>query len=440
MAMTNEHGALPLLPSGNGGMPSLFRRIVLAYLLTQQNEFGDIRISQRDLAAVFNRSGQNSVGRHLRKICSLAYVFRAERSIGVLPDTYWLGIRLADDTEEHAYFTQLSTALFGVNGLLTAVGRPEALGVGCLNESGSLVLGTLAVGGEEISVSTVIHYLNGLVSNRSVFRVLAVLEREGIVEKSSGVVRLSGCWKQQLGRFMAVTDECCPRKSRGDSRRQAEQQANLARLCKGLLTDAERTYLRSQKCVYCDAEGNQQQHFPPMRFLDSYEVVNNRHLVWPICGVCNGKEKNFIRSLPAMPSVELITVRCSDTAKFDLLALYRDESELGIHRFHGAHLTNDATAAHSEIVRCYTLWKCIEAFGATDETDRYDPCSEYIRCEDTLRVPMRRRRDEAQFEPGHAPRLTALVRLNGAIAEFSYGAIAPVKADLFRQGWSMTRP
>ena len=53
------------------------------------------------------------------------------------------------------------------------------------------------------------------------------------------------------------------------------------------------------------------------------------------------------------PSVELIAVRCSDTAKSDLLALYRDASEIGIHKFHEAHLKNDTTAAHSEIVRCH---------------------------------------------------------------------------------------
>ncbi len=125
--MTSEDGVLPILPSGNGGISNLFRRIVLAYLLIQQSEFGDIRISQRDIAEVFNRSGQPAIGKHLRSFCSAGYLFRAQRSTGVLPDTYWFGLRLAETTDEHAYFTQLGVALFGDNGLLTTLGRLEAI-------------------------------------------------------------------------------------------------------------------------------------------------------------------------------------------------------------------------------------------------------------------------------------------------------------------------
>jgi DNA-binding PadR family transcriptional regulator len=196
-------------------------------------------------------------------------------------------LRLTETTAEYAYFTQLGVALFGDNGLLTTLGRLEALGVGCLNESGSLVLGTLVANCDEMSVGALTRYLNELVSERSVFRGLSRLERQGIITKTSGRVRLSAEWEQQFERLLTDADECCPRKRRGDSRRKLEQAANLARLRKGLLTDAERSYLKSQNCVYCDATGLQQQHFPPKKFIEDFTVINNRHFIWPICAHCN---------------------------------------------------------------------------------------------------------------------------------------------------------
>jgi len=335
-------------------------------------------------------------------------------------------LRLTETTDEYAYFTQLGAALFGDKGLLTAFGRLEALGVGCLNESGSLVLGTLVANCDAMSVGALTRYLNELVSERSIFRALSRLERQGIITKTSGKVRLSADWEQQFGKLLTNADECCPRKRRGDSRRKLEQEANLARLRKGLLTDAERSYLRSQKCVYCDAKGLQQQHFPPKKFIDEFTVINNRHFIWPICAHCNDKEKNFIRSMPSIPEIELISVISSDTLDSDLLLLYRMESERGIMKFHEAHLAADSREASTEILRCMILWMSLDALGLTDESDRYDPRGGYIRYENTLRVPLRLRiREACQTEPSPVPWLHVVLRLDGKTREFSYGEPAP---------------
>jgi hypothetical protein len=331
-------------------------------------------------------------------------------------------LRLTETTAEYAYFTQLGVALFGDNGLLTTLGRLEALGVGCLNESGSLVLGTLVANCDEMSVGALTRYLNELVSERSVFRGLSRLERQGIITKTSGRVRLSAEWEQQFERLLTDADECCPRKRRGDSRRKLEQAANLARLRKGLLTDAERSYLKSQNCVYCDATGLQQQHFPPKKFIEDFTVINNRHFIWPICAHCNDAEKNFIRSLPPIPEIELFSVTSSDTLDSDLLLLYRRESEKEIMRFHEAHMVADRTEAYSAILRCVVLWMSLDVLGLTDESDRYDPRGGYLRDENTLRVPLRLRIREAfQNEPGPVPWLNVTLRLEAEVSEFSYG-------------------
>ena len=421
--MSTKGSQLPTLPLGNGGIPNLFRRILLAHLLTEIDEFGDIRKSQRHLASLVNRSGQNTVGRHLRGICRAGYLFKAHPSTGLLPDTYWLGNRLAEGSVDHLYFSQLSTALFGNGGLLKALGQNEALGFGCLNESGSLVLGTIVANCDQIQVSSITSYLKDYVSSRSVSRSLTLLEREGVIEKTAGVVRLTATWQQAFTDFLGVHDACCPRKSRADIRRKAEQHLNLARLNRGLLTEAEQTFLRNQKCVYCEADGMQQQHFPPRRFLQSYEVINNRHFIWPICHACNDAEKNFIRGLPALPQLEIILVRSSDTEISDLLSLYREESEHGIHRFHKAHRSSNRTAAHEEIVRCHILWKCIEALGATDESDRCDSVDHLTRFGNSLRAPLRPRRihvqDPSKTQPGW---LYAVVRLDNDVREVSFWA------------------
>jgi hypothetical protein len=422
--MSTKSSQLPILPMGNGGIPNLFRRILLSHLLTETDEFGDIRTSQRDLASLFNRSGQNTIGRHLRGICRAGYLFKAYPSTGVLPDTFWLGSRLAEGSGDHLYFSQLSSALFGNGGLMTVLGQNEALGVGCLNESGALVLGTIVANCDQIQVSSITSYLKDYVSSRSVSRSLGLLEREGIIEKSVGVVRLTSTWQQAFTDFLGVHDACCPRKNRADIRRKAEQDLNLARLNRGLLTEAERIFLRNQKCVYCDADGLQQQHFPPRRFLQSYEVINNRHFVWPICHACNDAEKNFIRGLPALPQLELILVRSSDTEISDLLSLYREESEIGIHRFHEAHRSNSRNAAHEEMIRCHILWKCIEALGATDESDRCDPVDHLVRFENTLRAPLRPRRSDTGSPSEDKPAwIRAVVRLDETLCEYSFNKV-----------------
>ena len=420
--MEANSSRLPILPSGNGGIQNLFRRILLAYLVAALDDTGNIRVSQRELASTFNRSGQYGIGKHLRAISKSGYLFKVHPSTGVLPDTYRLGSRLAVPSTEYTYFSQLSKALFNVGGLLAVPGWNEALGVGCLNESGMLVLGTFATNCDPLSTGCLTRYLKDYVSSRSVSRTLRALESAGITQKSLGLNSLTTQWQERFTGLLAASSACCPRKNLGDLRRKSEQQLNLSRLNRGWLTDAERTYLRSQKCVYCDANGVQQQHFPPRRFLADYEIVNNRHFIWPVCQPCNDAEKNFIRSLPRLPRLDFVCVGSSDIQTTDLLALYRMESERSLKIFHSAHLQNNETKAYREVVRCHVLWRCIEVLGATDESDRFDPGHHLLRFEDTLRVPLRLRRSHpAQSIKSVNAWLRAVVQLDGVLVEMSYG-------------------
>jgi hypothetical protein len=228
--MTVNISHLPILPAGGGGTSSLFRRVLLAYLLVEMDQFGDICKSQRELAARFNRTGQNGVGGHLRGICKAGYLFKAYPSTGALLDTYWLGSRITDSSGEYLYFTQLSRALFGDEGLITVLGVTEALGVGCLNESGTLVLGTIVASCDQIAVSSITCYLKDYVSSRAVLRNLSLLQRQGIIEKIDGVVRLTPLWQEEFMGFLTANDACCSRKNRADARRKAEQHLGVAQI------------------------------------------------------------------------------------------------------------------------------------------------------------------------------------------------------------------
>jgi hypothetical protein len=101
------------------------------------------------------------------------------------------------------------------------------------------------------------------------------------------------------------------------------------------------------------------------------------------------------------------------------------ESERSLKKFHIAHVLNDGTKAYREVLRCHILWKCIEALGSTDETDRFDPMDHPSRFQNTLRAPLRLRRNQTQSLSDMQPAwLCAVVRLDGEVNEISYGDAA----------------
>lgn len=411
---------LPELPQGQIRSVKLFRRMLLAFLVREADTLGNIQWSQRDIAAFFNRDGEFHIGTHLNFLCRDGYLVKVRKSTGALPDTYGLGRRPVEADSEYNYYSRLAEALYSDSGLVTIVGRNEILGSGCLNASGAVVLGALVSKSERMDVCDLKRYLTGLVSSRTISSVLSRLKGLGIVKNRPKSVELTHLWREHLDVFLTSREACCPRQSRGDRRRKAEQAKNLARLNRGLLTGAERTFLKQQKCVYCDADGIQQQHFPPRRFLDDYIVINNKHFIWPICRSCNDAEKNFIRAMPALPSLELLSIRSSDSQQSDLLMLYRDVSEQGIKNFHRAHQSGDLATAHWEVVKTHVLWMCLELRGATDESDRYDSDSA-VAAEDTLRVPLRRKRHFSDNGEARVKTwLTAVVSLDDEVFEFSF--------------------
>lgn len=420
---------LPRLPQNNGSSVKLFRQILLAYLVRSVNSSGEIKKSQRDLAAFFNRDGELYIGRHLNRLCRSGYLVKVQKSTGALPDTYILGERLSVPGREFAYYSSLGEALYSDSGLVTALGRNEAFGCGCLNDTGVLVLGTLICNCNAMYAWEITDYLNGLVSSRTVARILSVLQDAQIIDSHSGVIGLCSSWRTSLEGFLASNRACCPRQLRGDKRRKIEQEKNIARLNRGMLTGAERTFLRGQRCVYCNADGIQQQHFPPRRFLDGFEIINNKHFIWPICRSCNDSEKNFIRAIPNLPTLELVNVQSSGTLESDLLLLYREVSEVGIWNFHVAHQNGDLAAAHRAVLYSHTLWKSLEHLGVTNEYDRIDEWNKKS-AELTLRIPLRRKRNCAgDYLSRTSAWLTAKVLLNGDIAEFVYHSVGSSRDD-----------
>ena len=321
---------LPTLPTPGARPDPQFRRVLLAYVLEHLGSHDPVTLSRRDVALAFNRSGDSRISTHLHHLVQGGWLRVAKRSTGNYAHTYTRGPRLVADKNLRRTWDELSQALYGPGGLLARFRGSPAFGHGLLLESGLLCLGALVQVSGPVSKPQLARYLSALVSRSTVTDAVDRLVRFALVESTdAGFVAVSG-WESTLEALIEAVDAGAARERRSVDRWTRERDSFDERLDRGDITDQGRVALRKLPCVRCGGSGGQLEHFPPKRFLNSY----NPHLLWSICGDCNNSMNGFIRSLDDVEPPVVDGFWC--TPGVDPGDLLQASTEFGIRRFYRA--------------------------------------------------------------------------------------------------------
>jgi hypothetical protein len=321
---------LPSLPTPAAWPDPLFRRVLLAYVLECLGRHDPVTLARRDVARAFNRSGDSRVSTHLHYLVQGGWLRVAKRSTGNYAHTYTRGPRLVADMDLRMTWDELSQALFGPGGLLARFRGSPAFAYGLLLESGLLCLGALVQASGPVLKSELDHHLAALVSISGVTRAVRRLVKFDLVESTdAGFVVASG-WESTLEGVIETENAGAARVRRNVDRWTRERDSFDERLDRGDITDQRRAALKKLPCVRCGGSGGQLEHFPPKRFLNSY----NPHLLWSICRDCNNSMNGFIRSLHDVKPSVVDWFWCATGA--DPGDLLQASTEFGIRRFYRA--------------------------------------------------------------------------------------------------------
>jgi hypothetical protein len=321
---------LPTLPTPAARPDPLFRRVLLAYVLERLGFHDPVTLSRRDVARAFNRSGDSRVSTHLHHLVQGGWLRVAKRSTGNYAHTYTRGPRLVGDAALRATWDELSQALYGPGGLLARFRGSPAFAYGLLMERGLLCLGALVQVSGPVSKPELDHHLAALVSKSAVTGAVKRLVKSDLIESTNTGFVVVPDWESTLEALIEAVDAGAARERRNVDRWTRERDSFNDRLDRGDITDQERVALRKLPCVRCGGSGGQLEHFPPKRFLNSY----NPHLLWSICGDCNNSMNGFIRSLHDFEPPVVDGFWC--TPGVDPGDLLRASTEFGIRRFYRA--------------------------------------------------------------------------------------------------------
>ncbi len=321
---------LPTLPTPGARPDPLFRRVLLAYVLGRLGFHDPVTLARRDVARAFNRSGDSRVSTHLHHLVQGGWLRVAKRSTGNYAHTYTRGPRLVADKNLRRTWDELSQALYGPGGLLARFRGSPAFGHGLLLESGLLCLGALVQVSGPVSKPQLARYLSALVSESAVTGAVDRLVKSDLIESTNAGFVVVPDWESTLEALIEAVDAGAARERRNVDRWTRERDSFNERLDRGDITDQERVALRKLPCVRCGDSGGQLEHFPPRRFLNSY----NPHLLWSICGDCNNSMNGFIRSLDDVEPPVVDGFWC--TPGVDPGDLLQASTEFGIRRFYRA--------------------------------------------------------------------------------------------------------
>jgi hypothetical protein len=341
---------LPELPADLKSDYRFFKRVILSYMIWLTGEDGRVQVSQRFLLSKFNRSNQKPISRFLQGFVRDGYLVKVTASDGIQPDEYALGPIFDRETEHADRLKILSDSLWGeTRGLLADWAYPSMWGYGCFPGPSVICMAVLAAMGVGISQSDLRAYLRPMVSDSSFDRTVTKLLNESLITSGPGGLALSWDWKERLEVLLASNPACNDRQGKGDLRRNLESQTNLLRVAGGLLSHAERISLRSLPCVRCGGRSGQVEHFPPVKFLISLGpgVVDNRNVVWAICGKCNREPADFIKRLPLFDHP--LSVECNFAPQADPIRCFRASANFHLERFYEAFLADNERQALKEI-------------------------------------------------------------------------------------------
>jgi len=364
---SNDLPCLPLLVGVSSKPLSVFDRILLAHMLNEMRYQGSVCRSQRDYAEIFNRSKSSKFAVSRRLLEHDLWVFRSSLSVGDKSDCYEKGERFAGQPNLMRCWLSLAQNLWGSGGLLTRWSGSPGWGYGCLGVSGMLVLATVERADCLLSRKQIFDYLETFCSydtvKRSVNRLLAI----GILSDTADGLYLSENWSQQFEEFIASSPAGTERLKTGNNLRRKERVTRRQTVERGLLTDAERGQLRNLGCWVsgCSSKGKEPDHFPPKRFLSSFENTLSPHILFAACRKHNRRSAKFIASLPDIKAVR----RKYEFAKgVEPMRLFRASNNLSLVKFNQHVEDKNLEGAISVVKRSLDFFYTLQIAGFTKES------------------------------------------------------------------------
>jgi hypothetical protein len=354
--------SLPVLTRVSSSPLKVFDRILFAHMLSEMKYRGSVCRSQRDYGEIFNRidSARFSLSRRLLE--RDGWVFRSSLSVGHASDCYEKGKRFGGEPNLLRSWLSLAHNLWGRGGLLTRWEGSPGWGYGCLGVSGMLVLATVERADCLLSRRQIFDYLETFCSYETVRRLVKRLADNGVfVDRVDGVC-MSENWFQRFEEFVASSPAGTERLEKGNHRRQKERVARRQIVERGLLTDAERGQLLGLNCWYpdCGSKGEHADHFPPGRFIKSFEDTLSPHILFSACGKHNQGFGNFIASLPDLKPESREYWFANGV---DPMRLFRASNNLGLVKFNQHAEDKNLAGAISVVKRSLDFFYTLQIAG-----------------------------------------------------------------------------
>ena len=359
--------SLPVLTRVSSYPSSSFDRILFAHMFSEMKYRGSICRSQRDYGEIFNRIDSARFSRSRRLLERDGWVHRSSMSVGDKSDCYEQGKRFDGEPYLLRSWSSLAHNLWGRDGLLTNWSQSAGWGHGCLGVSGMLVLATVERADCLLSRKQIFDYLETFCSYATVRRLVKRLADNGIfVDRVDGVC-MSENWCQRFEEFVASSPAGTERLEKGNDRRQKERVARRRIVERGLLTDAERVQLQNLGCWVsdCSSKGKEPDHFPPNRFLSSFEDTLSPHILFAACRKHNRRSANFIASLP---DIEPERRQFVFDSSVDPMRLFRASNNLGLVKFNQHAEDKNLAGAISVIKRSLDFFYTLQIAGLTKES------------------------------------------------------------------------
>ena len=358
---------LPMLTRVSSSPTKTLDRILLAHILSEMKYRGSVCRSQRDYGEIFNRIDSARFSRSRRLLERDGWVHRSTLSVGNTSDCYEKGVRLSDHPHLCRGWMSLAHNLWGRDGLLTRWSGSPGWGSGCLGVSGMLVLATVERSEMPLSRMDLSKYLEVFCSCKSVRSSVNKLIDIGVLVDSNFGLLLTCHWQVHLEDFLDTAFAGVERLDTGNKRRQRERLARRQTVERGLLTDAERIQLRNLGCWFsgCRNKGREPDHFPPRKFLSTFEDTLSPHILFSACRKHNARFSHFIASLP-----HIEPERCEYwiAENVDPMLLFRTSNNLQFVKFiqHANH--KNKAGALSAIKRSSDFFFTLQEDGFTSKS------------------------------------------------------------------------
>lgn len=359
--------SLPVLTRVSSAPTKTLDRILLAHMLSEMKYRGSVCRSQRDYGEIFNRIDSARFSRSRRLLEREGWVHRSALSVGDKSDCYEKGIRLSDYPYLCRGWMSLAHNLWGRDGLLTRWSGSPGWGSGCLGVSGMLVLATVERSELSLSRMDISKYLEVFCSYESVRSSVNKLIDVGVLVDSNFGLLLPCHWQDHLEDFFDRAFAGAERLKTGNKRRQKERLARRQTVERGLLTDAERNQLRNLGCWFsgCRNKGREPDHFPPRKFLSTFEDTLSPHILFSACRKHNAQFSSFIASLP-----HLKPERCEYwiAGNVDPMLLFRTSNNLQFVKFIQHAKGKNKAGALSAIKRSSDFFHTLQKDGFASES------------------------------------------------------------------------